>query len=195
MSRRPTALARALALTLAFAPLALIPAGCEQLTSPGATTYKLDVSKDNDGHTVVTYALKSVAIDDHKGSTFAVYLAFTGVADENWRNGAAGQPIDIEVVGPTGPAWELDDLIVIPEGGKAMRTGEIEPQTMSLAWDGAQQTGNGFYTVLSSAVLRSMVGAKHCDFVVATVRFRLDDAEIRGVAEMMRKLDADGYPK
>lgn len=177
---------------LALAPL---PTGCKDALSPGTTTYVIESKTNASGILGVTYSLKTTAIDEHSGDSFDVIIAIFGIADEQWRIGVNNQVVDVELVAPKGKPFEEDRLVIASQGRNAARTEKVEPQDVTIPWGGTPQTGPGFLTAISASPLRSMVGATHSDFTVGTVRFRLDDAEIRGVAEMLRMLDAAATPK
>lgn len=191
--RTPALPARVL-LLLALA-LSLLPNGCKEVLSPGKTTYVIESKTNSNGTVGVTYSLKTTAIDEHSGDSFDVFIALFGIADEQWSKGSSNQDVDVELVAPKGKPFEEDQLVIASQGRNAARTPKVGPQDVTIPWEGTPRTGPGFLTTIGAAPLRMMVGATHTDFTVGTVRFRLDDNEIRGVAEMLRMLDAAATPK
>jgi hypothetical protein len=169
--------------------LLVLAAGCEELagTSEGKS-WTISTQQGQDGP-LLTLNMRSTVEDEATGKTTPLEIQISGEGGSEWGAGIARQGVAIKLVSVGGPSFTDDPLMFVPNGTDRNVFGGGEPASEVRQVNGQSVNCPIYVAHGSASAIRVMVGSRFVSASVGPVKFRLDDEQVRAMAELMRRLD------
>lgn len=185
----PTALRTCLAAILTLATLGAL-ASCDQIASTGeGKTWTITTESGRDGPRL-TLTTECKLEDEATGKLTPLEIQIRGDATPDWGTNPMTQVVTIKLVSIGGPVIPEEALSFLPDGNKRNIFGA--GQTASEIRQTAQGSLNCPTFVASgpAAIIRTLAGSQFAVGAVGSLKFRLDDEQIRGMSELLRRIDS-----
>lgn len=176
-------------LLLIFSLATFGAASCDQAPSTGeGRVWTISTEPGRDGPRL-TLKTDCRAEDQATGRSTPLELQVRTDATPAWGANPAAQEVTIRLVSIGGPAIPEQTLSFQIDGGKRADFGQGRTASET------RQTAQGLVTCPTfvatgpAAAVRTLVGSRSVVGTVGGFEFRLDDARIRGLAELLRRTD------
>lgn len=183
-----TVLRTSLSSILAVALLSAL-AACDQISSTGeGKVWTITTESGRDGPRL-TLKTECKVEDEATGKLTPLEVQVRGDATPDWGTNPMTQVVTIKLVSVGGPVIPEETLIFLPDGNK--RTIFGAGQTASEIRQTAQGSLNcpTFVAAGPAAIIRTLAGSQFAVGAVGALKFRLDDEQIRGMSELLRRID------
>lgn len=181
---------RRLGAAVTFA-LAALPglASCEKVPSTGeGRVWTITTEPGRDGPRL-TFKTDCRIEDTATGKASPLELRITGDATPAWRDHPANQQVKLRLVSIGGPVIPAQPLSLRADGQQPIEFGDGQAASET------RQTAQGVLTCPTfvasgpAAAVRSLAGSHAAVGAVGGLTFRLDGEQVRGVSELLHRID------
>lgn len=172
---------------LSIAAISLLLPGCDDYTS---YTYTITPADAPDGERTITYEMSTTGLNRDTDASFPATLRLTGRLSPQWEFDKSLHTIAVEMVTDGASPWPAEEEVILVAGnrGRSVIGGTFFSEVAT------RTAGSSTESVYSSGVnyvqFKLLVGNTHGEIHIGPMYFRIEDNQIRGIAEFCRKLEA-----